>query len=95
MVGAESFISGMEGAALRDRNCLLTGRALVAEAHEEHDRAVELYDHAARRWDDFGFVLEHGQAFLGAARSRPERRRTAPTPPGTRDLHDARGAALD
>ena len=68
VAGAESFMSGMEVSALRDRNCLLTGRALVAEAHEEHDRAVELYDDAAQRWADFGFVLEHGQALLGAAR---------------------------
>ena len=65
---AEEFMNGMEVAALRDRNCLLTGRAVVAEAKQEHDQATDLYDDAAQRWADFGFVLEHGQALLGVAR---------------------------
>lgn len=66
---AEDFVKDMDVAALRDRNCLLTGRALVAEARADHHQAIELYDDAAQRWADFGFALEHGQALLGAARS--------------------------
>jgi tetratricopeptide (TPR) repeat protein len=65
---AEAFISDMEVAALRDRNSLLTGWAVVAEANQDHQQAIELYDDAAQRWAEFGFVLEHAQALLGAAR---------------------------
>jgi hypothetical protein len=68
VAGAEGFIGGMDVAYLRDRNSLLTGRALVAEAKQEHDQAIELYDDVARRWADYGFALEHGQGLLGAAR---------------------------
>jgi len=65
---AEHFMKGMDVVFLRDRNCLLTGQALVAEAKHEHERAVELYDDAAQRWAGYGFALEHGQALLGNAR---------------------------
>ncbi len=68
VAGAKNFMKDMEVAALRDRNCLMTGRAIVAEAKQDHDQAIELYDDAAQRWADFGFALEHGQALLGAAR---------------------------
>jgi tetratricopeptide (TPR) repeat protein len=65
---AEEFVAELEVIAWRDRNCLLTGRAVVAEAKQERETAVCLYDDAAGQWAEFGFALEHGQALLGAAR---------------------------
>jgi hypothetical protein len=41
----------------------------MAEATDDPAAALELFDDAAERWAEFGFVLEHGQALLGAGRS--------------------------
>jgi class 3 adenylate cyclase len=65
---AAEFCDTTSVAALRDRNCLLTGRAVLVEGQQDHQRAVAMYDDAAERWAEFGFALEHGQALLGAAR---------------------------
>jgi class 3 adenylate cyclase/tetratricopeptide (TPR) repeat protein len=65
---AAHFMKGLEAVALRDRNCLTTGRALVAEALHEPDTAAKLYEDASQRWAEYGFVLEEGQAHLGLAR---------------------------
>ncbi|HZJ51652.1 MAG TPA: tetratricopeptide repeat protein, partial [Actinomycetota bacterium] len=65
---ANGFAQGLEVFATRDLNCVLTGKAILAEARGEVDEARDLYREAAQRWADFGFVLEEGQAHLGLAR---------------------------
>lgn len=54
--------------ATRVVNCVLTGHAILAEAKGHMDDARRLYHEAARRWVDYGFVLEEWQAHLGLAR---------------------------
>ena len=66
---AKDFAQGLEVFATRDLNCVLTGKAILAEAQGEVEEARDLYREAAQRWADFGFVLEEGQAHLGLARS--------------------------
>ena len=65
---AEVFIDGVEVTATRDVNCVLTGQAILAEAKGDTEQARNLYEQAAQRWADYGFVLEEGQAHLGFSR---------------------------
>ena len=65
---AEEFLAGMEVSAARDQYSLFTGRAIVTEATARNEEARDLYQTAAQRWADYGFVLEEGQARLGLAR---------------------------
>jgi tetratricopeptide (TPR) repeat protein len=62
------MLSDLSATATRDRNSVLHTKAIVAEARNELDRALPLYDDAARRWSNFGFPLEKGHALFGAAR---------------------------
>jgi len=83
----EELVSDLDVALTRDRNALVSGHAIVAEARHDFDHAVELYEDVARRWSEFGFALEHGQALLGRARCELARgSREEATPP----LHQAR-----
>jgi class 3 adenylate cyclase/tetratricopeptide (TPR) repeat protein len=50
------------------RHSVLTARALLTEAGGNVEEAVALCEEAAKRWRDYGFVLEEGQAHLGLAR---------------------------
>jgi len=52
----------------RGKHCLLTARALTAEAKGDLRVAQDQYEEAARRWKEYGFRLERGHALLGAAR---------------------------
>lgn len=52
----------------RDRHAVVTVNAIVAEAKGESERALGLYNDAAGRWNEYGLVLEEGQALLGAGR---------------------------
>ena len=54
--------------AIRDKNSVLTGHAILAEARGDIEKARNLNQEAAQRWADYGFVLEEGQAHLGLAR---------------------------
>jgi tetratricopeptide (TPR) repeat protein len=65
---AVSFAHGLEVTATRDRYCVLTGRAILAEAKGHTEEARVLYEEAAERWADYGFVPEEGQAHLGLGR---------------------------
>jgi class 3 adenylate cyclase/tetratricopeptide (TPR) repeat protein len=65
---AISFADGLEVAAARDRYCVLTGRAILAETQGLTEDARDFYAQAAEQWADYGFVLEEGQAHLGLAR---------------------------
>jgi class 3 adenylate cyclase/tetratricopeptide (TPR) repeat protein len=76
---AESLLDGMQPALARHRHGLLTARASLAEAQARLEEAFDLYTDAAQRWAEYGFVLERGQALLGAGRClrRLERREEA------------------
>jgi hypothetical protein len=65
---AEGVVPRNEPPAVRDRNCVLTAQAIIKEARGEMKEAGDLYHDCARRWADYGFVLEEGQAYLGLAR---------------------------
>ncbi len=60
-----------------DRNAVISARAIVTEADGESGRALELYKDAARRWKQFGVVLEEGEALLGMGRCLMTLGRTA------------------
>ena len=46
----------------------MTAQAIVAEAGGEFEQSIALYNDASRRWNEYGFVLEEGQALLGRGR---------------------------
>jgi hypothetical protein len=55
----------------------LSARAVVAEASDEPDAALDLYDRAAAGWGSYGFSLVRALSLAGAARAldlleRPE-----------------------
>jgi tetratricopeptide (TPR) repeat protein len=52
----------------RDQHSVVTARGLVAEAKGELEDALPLFSDAARRWDDYGHVLEQAQALAGGGR---------------------------
>lgn len=53
---------------LRHRHAVVTTQAMLAESAGELEAAADRYAEAAQRWADYGHVLEHGQALLGAGR---------------------------
>jgi hypothetical protein len=60
---------------------------VLAEGVGELDEAYRLYDQAAERWKEFGYVLEQGQTLLGRARCLIALGRTAEA---TQPLSEAR-----
>jgi tetratricopeptide (TPR) repeat protein len=52
----------------RERHAVVTGQAIVAENGGRFEEALTLHTDAAQRWAGFGFMLEEGQALLGAGR---------------------------
>jgi class 3 adenylate cyclase/tetratricopeptide (TPR) repeat protein len=64
----ERLIDAIAERTERAAHAVVTARAVLAEAHGELQRAAEQYADAAERWSEFGFVLERGQALLGAGR---------------------------
>jgi len=88
---AARLLEGGSEPAARHRHAVLTARATLAEANGQAPEALELYEDAARRWAEFGFVLERGQALLGTGRClvRLGRATEARTP-----LEDARAVFL-
>ena len=67
----------------------------MAEAQERFEEALTLYQEAAERWTEFGFVLEQGQALLGAGRcllalDRPDE--AVPWLQSAREIFEALGA---
>ena len=53
---------------LRDRNCVISARAVLAELEGDPGAALELYAGAAEGWAAFPHVFEHAHALLGAGR---------------------------
>lgn len=64
----ERLIEATAETTPRVAHAVVTARAVLAEAHGELERAAEQYEDAAERWSEFGFVVERGQALLGAGR---------------------------
>jgi hypothetical protein len=65
---ANVFSTGLTVEATRDRLCLLTGKAILAEADEDYEYGKNIYADNPAGWADCGFLLEEGQAHLGLAR---------------------------
>jgi hypothetical protein len=65
---AARLLDGNANRAARHQHSVLSGRAVLSEAHGKPEEASALHVEAARRWAEYGFALEHGQAALGAGR---------------------------
>jgi hypothetical protein len=71
----------------RAGHSLVGARAVLAEADGDPEAALLLFEEAARRWGEYGFVFGRGLALLGSARCLLALgRRTEATPV----LHQAR-----
>jgi tetratricopeptide (TPR) repeat protein len=64
----ERFLEGADSPAARYQHCLVTARALLAEAQGDLEDATNRYADASVRWKNFGVLHEHGQALLGLGR---------------------------
>jgi hypothetical protein len=53
----------------RPAHALVATRAIVAEVGDKPDEALELYEDAAARWSEYGFVLGQANALFGAGRA--------------------------
>ena len=53
----------------RPAHALVATRAIVAEVGDKPDEALELYEDAAARWSEYGFVLGQANALFGAGRT--------------------------
>jgi len=93
---AERFLAGADAPAARYRHCLATAHAVLAETEGDLEVALGHYTAAATGWEEFGVVLEQGQALLGAGRcaARLEAAGSARAPLGREVLGRAR-AILD
>jgi class 3 adenylate cyclase/tetratricopeptide (TPR) repeat protein len=68
-VGAAGrLLEDARGRTRRQANCVVSARALVAEAAGDQPTALQLFDDAAARWEDYGFVHERALGLIGAAR---------------------------
>jgi tetratricopeptide (TPR) repeat protein len=67
---AERLLETRSAALTRHRHAVLTARAILAEVYGDLQEAAGLFAEAAQRWDEYGFVLERGQALLGLGRCR-------------------------
>jgi len=65
---AERLLGSNVHGAPRHQYSVLAGRAVLTEAQGRPDAASALYAEVAADWASYGFVLEHGQAALGAGR---------------------------
>jgi class 3 adenylate cyclase/tetratricopeptide (TPR) repeat protein len=64
----ERLLDRPEARGARLEHALVAGRAIVAESRGETERAAELYADAARRWAEYGYVLERAHALAGYGR---------------------------
>ena len=62
------LVSAEALSASRPRFVVLTARAVLAEGSGNHEEALQLYAEAAKRWAEFGYVLEEAQTLLGKGR---------------------------
>jgi class 3 adenylate cyclase/tetratricopeptide (TPR) repeat protein len=88
------LVDSIRMTAGRAGHSLVGARAVLAEADGDPRAALLLFEEAAKRWDEYGFVFRRGLALLGSARCLLALgRRTDATPV----LHEARDifAALE
>ena len=64
---AES-LEGFSTASGPDEHARVSARAQLVEARGDHIAAARLYQQAAERWEDFGYVPERAYALLGQGR---------------------------
>jgi hypothetical protein len=83
---ADRLLQGVEASARRHALSLLACRAILEESRDDLDRALETFRGAADGWQEFGFLLEEGEARLGAGRILVRLRR----PGGSDMLREAR-----
>jgi len=65
---AETLLERTEVSAVRQVHAVHAARAVFAEAQGQRELSLRLYEESADRWAAYGFVLEQGQALLGAGR---------------------------
>jgi hypothetical protein len=66
---AQDLLERTKAVGARSQHGLQTGWAVVTEARGDFMEAARLYDEVARRWAEYGHVLEHGQALFGVGRN--------------------------
>jgi len=66
----QRLLEGLDPVMTRQRHSVVTARAILAEAGGTPEKAAAMYEEAATAWEDYGHVLEHGQALLGLGRCR-------------------------
>jgi hypothetical protein len=70
--GATELLRELTGRAVprlrRDRNCVLSARAVLAEMEDQREVALDLHVEAAEGWGAFPHVFQHGHALLGVGR---------------------------
>jgi class 3 adenylate cyclase/tetratricopeptide (TPR) repeat protein len=70
---AERLIEGTDLRLRRHACAHRAARAMLAEAHGAFDQAIDSYEQAATTWREYGHMLEHGYALLGAGRCASRR----------------------
>jgi class 3 adenylate cyclase/tetratricopeptide (TPR) repeat protein len=65
---AQDFVGGLQPLTTGDINSVGTAQAVLAEAQGDLQDSLNLYEHAAQGWKEFGIVLEQARALLGAGR---------------------------
>jgi tetratricopeptide (TPR) repeat protein len=65
---ARGLLDRSQAFTVRHRLSLLTARATLDEALEDHETALRAYEDAFSGWTEFGHVLEAGRALFGAGR---------------------------
>jgi tetratricopeptide (TPR) repeat protein len=69
----EELIANIEPVLEREVNAVIGGRAILAEAAGEPERAAELYRQVAERWAAYGYVVERAHALAGLGRCAGDR----------------------
>jgi tetratricopeptide (TPR) repeat protein len=65
---AEILLERSGTLTIRQQHAQVAGRALLAEATGDVEKALGLYEDAVRRWTEFGNIPEQGHALLGRGR---------------------------
>jgi hypothetical protein len=81
------LVDSIRVTAGRTGHALIGARAVLAEADGDPETAVALFDEAAKRWAEYGYVQGRGLALLGSARCLLALGRRADATPA---LHQAR-----
>jgi class 3 adenylate cyclase len=66
---AESLLRESAALTPRGQRMLLTGQAVLAEAQDDFERSLELFERACAEWAACDHVVEHAHAIAGVGRS--------------------------